>query len=77
MVPTNSHNNLAIGRRTKLTPERSGAQPWMSSFYAKEGFMGQMPDRYAVTPGRRIRNASPRGKIAARSGSRRNAFIRA
>src|SRR5260370_8854394 len=40
VVPTNRDNNLAIGRRTKLTPERSGAQPWMSGLLRARGLHG-------------------------------------
>lgn len=41
------------------------------------GSMDLMADTYAVTPRRAIRSPWPRGKSAARSGSRRKAFIRA
>src|SRR5258708_7387728 len=48
-------------------------------YSAKEGlcFMDRTAHSYAVTPRRRIGSPPPRGKSAARSGSRRNALIRA
>ena len=68
IIPKNSGNNLALGRRTKLAPETSVPKLGCLVFYAKEGALLQLGSRsYAVTS--RRPNGSPSLAERVRRGS--------